>query len=258
MVARWRPEGTRRAPDHLIVEEPLTIRLDEVVVSTTMRTPGHDFELAVGWCVTEGVIRPEQVATVRYCGTGSAVETEFNVVSVQTIGGTSQATPRLSVTSSSCGWCGSEQIDQALARLGALERSEPIDPAVLIAIPDAVRDRQELFAKTGAVHAAASCDAQGNIGLVREDVGRHNAVDKLVGALALSGGLPATHQGLFVSGRASVEMVHKAWAAGFTTLISMSAPTALAVETARRANMALVGFITTDHDGAARMNIYAP
>jgi FdhD protein len=258
MVARWRSEGSRRGPDYLIVEEPLTIRLDEVVVSTTMRTPGNDFELAVGWCVTDGLIRPEQVSTVRYCGTGSAMETEFNVVSVHTLGGNTQATPRLSVTSSSCGWCGSEQIDEALARLGAMEDSDPIDPEVLITLPDAVRSQQELFAKTGAVHAAASFDSEGRIGLLREDVGRHNAVDKLVGALALSGGLPATHHGLYVSGRASVEMVHKAWAAGFTTLISMSAPTALAVETARRANMALAGFITTDQHGALRMNIYAP
>jgi FdhD protein len=260
MVSRWRPEGVRKSPDHLIVEEPLTIRLDEVTVSTTMRTPGNDFELAVGWCVTEGLIAPDEVSTVRYCGTGSAVETEFNVVSVQTLRGSGSRglTPRLSVTSSSCGWCGSGQIDEILARLGPLEESDPIDPHVLAGVPDAVRERQELFGKTGSVHAAASFDAHGTIGVVREDVGRHNAVDKVVGALTLAGGLPAAGQGLYVSGRASVEMVHKAWAAGFTTVLSMSAPTALAVKSARTAKIALAGFITSDENGVTRMNLYSP
>ncbi len=265
MVSRWRPEGLRKAPDHLIVEEPLTIRLDEVTLSTTMRTPGNDFELAVGWCVTEGVITPDQVSTVRYCGTGSAVETEFNVVSVETLrsGGSRDLAPRLlaarlSVTSSSCGWCGSDQIEEILARLGPLGESEPIDPHVLARIPDAVRERQELFAKTGSVHAAACFDAHGQVTVVREDVGRHNAVDKVVGALALAGQLPAKGYGLYVSGRASVEMVHKAWAAGFTTVLSMSAPTALAVKSARTAQMGLAGFITADESGVTRMNLYAP
>jgi FdhD protein len=258
MVSRWRPEGTRSAPDHLIVEEPLTIRLNEVTVSTTMRTPGNDFELAVGWCVTEGLIQPEQVSTVRYCGTGSALETEFNVVTVQTLGRSATATPRLGVTSSSCGWCGSDQIEELLTRLGPLPVGEPLDPKVLASVPDAVRERQELFARTGSVHAAATFGRSGQIGIVREDVGRHNAVDKVVGALAVSGGLPAHELGLYVSGRASVEMVQKAWAAGFTAVLAMSAPTALAVQTARSANLGLAGFITRDEQGAARMNIYAP
>jgi len=260
LVSRWRPEGIRKAPDYLIVEEPLTIRLNEVTMSTTMRTPGNDFELAVGWCVTEGAVTPEQVSTVRYCGTGSAVETEFNVVSVQTLSGAGSRdiAPRMSVTSSSCGWCGSDQIEEILARLGPLAESKPIDPLILAGIPDAVRERQELFAKTGSVHAAASFDAQGQVLVVREDVGRHNAVDKVVGALALAGGLPAHGQGLYVSGRASVEMVHKAWAAGFTTLLSMSAPTSLAVKSARSAQMSLAGFITSDENGVTRMNVYAP
>jgi FdhD protein len=258
MVSRWRPEGTRSAPDHLIVEEPLTIRLNEVTVSTTMRTPGHDFELAVGWCITEGLIGPEQVSKVRYCGTGSALETEFNVVTVQTRGHPVAVAPRLGVTSSSCGWCGSDQIDELLTRLGPLPDSEPIDPQVLSTVPITVRESQELFARTGSVHAAATFDRSGQIGILREDVGRHNAVDKVVGALALNGGLPAHSAGLFVSGRASVEMVHKAWAAGFSTVLSMSAPTALAVQTARRANLGLAGFVTRDEQGAMRMNIYSP
>lgn len=258
MVTRWTSERARRAPDELIVEEPLTIRLGETTVATTMRTPGHDFELAVGWCVTEGLVQPAQVTTVRYCGTGSAMATEFNVVSVAASGLTTEVTPRMQTTSSSCGWCGSDQIDEILARLGPLPSSAPIAPEVLATVPDAVRARQELFARTGAVHAAATFDAHGEVGVVREDVGRHNAVDKVVGALALAGDLPATGRGLFVSGRASVEMVHKAWAAGFATVLAVSAPTALAVASARRAGMTLAGFMARGEDGKVRMNIYAP
>ena len=123
-------------------------------------------------------------------------------------------------------------------------------------MPTTVFDGQGLFGETGAVHAAAAFDAAGNVGLTREDVGRHNAVDKVVGALLLEGRLPSTSaqvMGLFVSGRASIEMVQKAWAGGFRALVAVSAPTSLAVEAARRANLALVGFVR--HDG---FNVYAP
>ena len=127
-----------------------------------------------------------------------------------------------------------------------------MDPAVLARVPEAVLGGQGLFGTTGAVHAAASVDADGAVTLTREDVGRHNAVDKVVGALLLAGELPATGRALFVSGRASVEMVQKAWAAGFGSLIAVSAPTALAVHAARRAGLTLVGFVRVD-----RYNIYA-
>lgn len=253
IVTKVTADGARRGPDRLIVEEPMTVQLDGTTVSTTMRTPGHDFELAVGYCHTEGLLAGAPVEAIKYCGTGSAVETEFNVVSVDTLGRAPAPTPRLGTTPSSCGWCGSDQIDELTERLAPLGPTEPFDLDVLAGVPDAVRDQQELFDDTGAVHAAAVFDRSGAVRLVREDVGRHNAVDKVVGAMLLAGELPATDLGLFVSGRASVEMVQKAWAAGFAAVVAVSAPTALAVSAARRANLLLAGFVTGD-----TFNVYSP
>lgn len=247
------PDGVRRAPDDLIVEEPMTIQLDGQVVSTTMRTPGNDYELAVGFCHTEGLLAGVPVTGVRYCATGTASSTEFNVVTVDTGNRAPVPTPRLGTTSSSCGWCGSEQLDDMCARLAPLPDTPPMPLRLLGEVPDLVAGQQQLFGTTGAVHAAAVFDADGNVSFVREDVGRHNAVDKVVGAMLLERRLPATGLGLFVSGRASVEMVQKAWAAGFSTLVAVSAPTALAVDAARRANLTLAGFVRR-----GRFNVYAP
>jgi FdhD protein len=241
-----------RVPDDLIVEEPLVIRLDDVQVTTTMRTPGHDFELAVGFCSTEGLLGAAPVMGIRYCATGSAVETDFNVVSVSTDGTAPPPTPRLGSVSSSCGLCGSVAIDELTLRLAPLPATEPWDIEVLAAVPEKVSDTQPLFDATGAVHAAAVFGRDGVPVLLREDIGRHNAVDKVVGRLLLDGQLPATDRGLFVSGRASFEMVQKAWAAGFTTLVSVSAPSALAVATAERAGLTLFGFVR-----GGRGNLYA-
>ncbi len=231
----------------------MTIQLDGHLVATTMRTPGHDFELAVGFCHTDGLLGGFPVHGVRYCATGSAVDTEFNVVTVDTEGRARVPTPRLGTTSSSCGWCGSEQLDELSERLSPVPASEPMPLDLLTRVPEMVVERQQLFDATGAVHAAAAFDRSGEVRLVREDVGRHNAVDKVVGAMLLDGSLPATGLGLFVSGRASVEIVQKAWAAGFGTVVAVSAPTALAVEAARRANLTLAGFVR-----GQRFNIYAP
>jgi FdhD protein len=252
ITARFDGRTTRRGPDELIVEEPLEIRLDDGLVTTTMRTPGHDFELAAGFCFTEGLLADAPVLTCRYCGTGSAVETEFNVVSVDTGGRATVPTPRLTTTTSSCGLCGSQSIDELTERLAPLPSTEPFALDVLAAVPDQAKPHQDLFAATGGVHAAATFDRDGQVLLVREDVGRHNAVDKVVGRLLLDGQLPATALGLAVSGRASFEIVQKAWAAGVTTLVAVSAPSSLAVETARRANMMLAGFV---RDGS--LNVYA-
>jgi FdhD protein len=253
VVTTVTPDGVRRTPDQLIVEEPMTIQLDGTTVSTTMRTPGHDFELAVGFCHSEGLLAGLPVTGVRYCGTGSAAETEFNVVTVETGGLAPAPTPRLGPTSSSCGWCGSEQLDDMCARLEPVPPTEPMPLELLGRVPQLVAEHQRLFGATGAVHAAAVFDRAGGVRYVREDVGRHNAVDKLVGAMLLGGRLPASGLGLFVSGRASVEMVQKAWAAGFGTVLAVSAPTALAVDAARRGNVFLAGFVRGD-----RFNVYAP
>jgi FdhD protein len=242
-----------RGPDELIVEEPLSIHLDDALVATTMRTPGHDFELAVGFCFTEGLLAGAPVLSCRYCGTGTAVDTEFNVVSVETGGRAPVPTPRLGLTTSSCGLCGSTSLDELADRLDALTATTPIPIGVLASAPERVRADQSLFDATGAVHAAAAFDVDGNVLVVREDVGRHNAVDKVIGRLLLDGRLPAGELGLYVSGRASFELVQKAWAAGFSAMVAVSAPTSLAVATARRANLVLAGFVR-----GARMNVYAP
>lgn len=253
LVTVVRGESRARRPDDLIVEEPMTVQLDGTTVSTTMRTPGHDYELAVGFCHTEGLLGGAPVTGVRYCANGSAVGSEFNVVTVETGGRAPEPRPRLGNTTSSCGLCGNDAIDELCARLEPLPATPMMPLDVLQSMPDRVLGEQGLFSSTGAVHAAAAFDRDGEVLLVREDVGRHNAVDKVIGRLLLDGRLPATGLGLFVSGRASFELVQKAWAAGFSTLVAVSAPTALAVQTARRAGLVLAGFVRAD-----RMNVYSP
>jgi FdhD protein len=248
------PGAWSRRPDEVIVEEPMTIQLDGATVTTTMRTPGHDFELATGFCMTEGLLAGAPVTGVRYCGEGSALASDFNVVTVETGGRAPVPVPRLGLTSSSCGLCGSDSIDTLARRLQALPpRATSFDLDGLAGVCDRVRDAQQLFARTGSVHGAAAFDRAGELLACREDVGRHNAVDKVVGRLLLDGALPAHGLGLYVSGRASFEMVQKAWAAGFALLLSVSAPTSLAVATARRAGLILTGFV---RDG--QLNVYAP
>ncbi len=235
----------------------MSIQLDGTLVSTTMRTPGHDHELAAGFCLTEGLLAGAPVVNVRYCAGASAMESSFNVVTVETGGRAPTPTPRLGNVSSSCGWCGSEQLDEMCDRLAPLPEPGTVDLDLLGAIPERVRDGQGLFSSTGSVHAAAAFDRDGSILVTREDVGRHNAVDKVVGAMVLGSRglppLPARGLGLFVSGRASIEMVQKAWAAGFSTLVAVSAPTVLAVDAARRANLVLAGFGRGDG-----FNLYSP
>jgi FdhD protein len=177
-----------------------------------------------------------------------------NTVVVRTGGLAPVPTPRLGTTSSSCGWCGSEQLDALAARLAPIDGVSTLDRAALINLADRARAQQGLFHDTGASHGAAAFDSDANIVVLREDVGRHNAVDKVVGRLHLDGRTRVpTDWGLFVSGRASIEMVQKAWAAGFGTLIAVSAPTALAVDAARRAGMTLAGFVRD-----TGFNIYSP
>ncbi len=251
--------GVKRAPDDLIVEEPMSIKLDDTLVATTMRTPGHDYELAAGFCFTEGMLEGAAVRGVRYCADGSAMASHFNVVTVDTDGRGPAPTPRLGNVSSSCGWCGSEQLDELTGRLGPLRRSGAFGLDVLARVPADVAAEQHLFASTGSGHAAAVFDRGGSIARVREDVGRHNAVDKVIGSMVLEGLDLGPHSastaelGLFVSGRASIEMVQKAWAAGFAALVAVSAPTSLAVEAARRAGLLLAGFVRGD-----QFNVYAP
>ena len=231
----------------------MTIQLDGHVVSTTMRTPGHDFELAVGFLIAEGLLTQSDVVGIRYCGTGSPVDSEFNAVTVETGGRVPEPTARLGSISSSCGICGTEAIETLTERLRVLPSYEPWDLDVLAAAPDKIRKRQPLFDSTGSVHAAAAIDRSGEALVVREDIGRHNAVDKVVGRLALDRQLPGHEMALIVSGRSSFEMVQKAWAAGFSAVVAVSGPSALAVATARRAGLTVLGFA---RGGTA--NVYSP
>lgn len=250
-VRRIDDQGELERLDDVIVEEPLSIRLDEVLVATTMRTPGHDFELAAGFVHAEGMLGDAEIVDVRRVTDASPFEPDFNIVTVDTGGRAPTPTPRLGSTSSSCGLCGSEAIHTLVERLTPVTAT-PMEPRLLTEIVERVRGKQELFARTGAVHSAAAFDHSGTVLLVREDIGRHNAADKVVGRLLLDGDLPAEPQGLYVSGRASFEMVQKAWAGGFGTVVSVSAPSALAIETAKAAGIQLAGFV---RDGA--VNVYA-
>lgn len=251
MAHHFDGETLRRRPEELVVEEPLTVRINEVDVATTMRTPGHDFELAVGLLHADGALGDAAVVDIRYCATGTAVETEFNVVSVLAPGAP-EATPRLGVISSSCGLCGTDAIEDLVERISPVIPAPTISEDVLLRVVDAVAGHQPVFDRTGGLHAAAAFDTDGTLLEVREDIGRHNAVDKVVGRMLLDGDLPATGKGLFVSGRASFEMVQKAWAAGFISVVAVSAPSALAVSAATSAGMQLAGFARN-----GTLNVYA-
>lgn len=246
-------DGSVLGPDEVIVEEPLAIHLDGTLVATTMRTPGHDFELAAGFLHGDGFLAGAPISTCRYCGTGSALETEFNVVSVDTGGRAPTPVPRLTTATAACGLCGSTSLDELTERLEPLPPTEPFPLDLLTAVPERLVAEQPLFASTGASHAAAAFDREAQPLVVREDIGRHNAVDKVVGRLLLDDRLPATGLGLFVSGRASFEMVQKAWAAGFAAVVAVSGPSSLAVETARAAGLTLAGFTR-----GGRLNLYNP
>lgn len=252
LVRTFDGASATRAPDQLLVEEPLEVRLDGHRVTTTMRTPGHDYELAVGFCFAEGLLAGAPVREVKYCATGSAVDTRFNVVTVSTGGVAPEPAARLTTTTSSCGWCGTDQIDDVAGRLAPIAGAVAFDPAVLAGVAEAVGPDQELFAATGGSHAAAAFDVDGTVVLVREDIGRHNAVDKVVGRLLLDERLPATGLGLFVSGRASFEMVQKAAALGIPLLAAVSAPTGFAIRLADQLGLTLAGFV---RDG--RHTLYA-
>ena len=235
------------------VEEPLEIRLDGHVVTTTMRTPGDDHELAVGFAQAEGLLDGARLHGVASCGLGLDERAAFNIVDLSTGGTAPPPTPRLSMTTAACGVCGSASVDDLLARLRPLDGTPTLPVDLLLSISAAVRPHQELFAATGGVHAAAAFTPSGDVVVVREDIGRHNAVDKVVGRLHLDGALPATGLGLHVSGRAGFEIVQKAWAAGFGTVVAVGAPTSLAVEVARMARITLAAFLRP-----GGLNVYSP
>ena len=255
------PEGTT-AGDTLAVEEPLEIRLGATSYATTMRTPGHDLELAHGFLSAEGVIAgPEDVVSARYCtGTVEDEETGLarNTYNVLQIALADSVPPpragRTTVTSSACGICGTDAIE-ALRRDSRFDlRADRTSVAAgtVLGLPDELRRAQRAFSSTGATHAAALFGSDGELLVAREDIGRHNAVDKVVGWAMLSGRRPATGCVLMVSGRIGFELAQKSVLAGIPVLAGISAPTALAVRTADETGLTLAGFVR-----GGRMSIYA-
>ncbi len=240
--------GVRR-PDDLAVEAPLVLALDDEVLATLMRTPGHDLDLAAGWLVVEsGVAAADDVVLLRACR-----EDDTDRVHVTLRDGVRRPRPRAFVTGAACGVCSADVLDLTLLR-----RADPatpgwtVDADVLAALPDLMRAGQRAFDRTGGVHAAALATAAGEIVVLREDVGRHNAVDKVVGRALVDGRLPATDHLLVVSGRVSFEIIQKAVAAGVAGIVAVSAPTSLAVDLAREHDLLLAGMV---RDGA--LNVYA-
>ena len=245
----------RTRDDQLAVEEPLEIRIlpasdgrpvDEAAhrVSVTMRTPGADFELAAGFLYGEGLIGgADAIASIRYC---TDDEQQYNVVNVRLAPGVAwdPAVSRNFYATSSCGVCGKASIQAVMGPACArVESALEVDPAILVSLPQKLRGAQRVFERTGGLHAAAQFTADGEMVRVREDVGRHNAMDKLVGSALLAGEVPLSESIVLVSGRTSFELVQKAARAGVPVLAGVSAPSSLAVELAEQAGMTLAGFV---------------
>jgi FdhD protein len=257
-MCRVSDSGPAIQSDVLAVEEPLEIRLEcdvggrrvHAAVSITMRTPGHDGELAVGFLFTEGIlVTREQVAGVRACGAG-------NVVRVDVQPGIAVDLSRLErhfYSSSSCGVCGKASLEavRVCARHRLSDGRPVVEAAVIHRLPEALRAAQTIFERTGGLHAAALFDTRGQLLCLREDVGRHNALDKLIGAQFLAGRTPLSESVLLVSGRASFELVQKAAVAGIPMLAAVGAPSSLAVSLAREHGLTVLGFVRQD-----RFNIY--
>jgi FdhD protein len=244
-------EPSQRQRDTLAGEEPLEIRVGGRSLAVTMRTPGADFDLAAGFLVSEGVIsHTRDLATMRYCaGAGDDGINEYNVLDVALADGVAppdDTVARAFFTTSSCGLCGKASIDAVRTRSVFDVHDDPLTlvPSMLAHLPSRLRAAQKVFEKTGGLHAAALFDGQsGDLLALREDVGRHNAVDKVIGWALREGQLPLRGRILLVSGRASFELVQKAVMAGIPALCAVSAPSALAVDLAVESGMTLVGFL---------------
>jgi FdhD protein len=253
--------SSRLRPDELATEEPMEIRVtaggERRTVAVTMRTPGADFELAAGFLFSEGAVgRREDVRRIRYCVDRDIQPGQrFNVVTVD-LGRTSlphfEALDRHFVTTSACGVCGKASLEALQVRARPVSPGPSVSAEILYRLPGELRRSQAVFASTGGLHAAALFAADGELVAVREDVGRHNAVDKLVGWALMEGRMPLGGHLLMVSGRSSYEILQKAVAAGIPIVCSVSAPSSLAVDVARAFGVTLIGFLRE-----GRFNVYA-
>jgi FdhD protein len=250
--------GTAR-PDTLAAEEPLEIRVGGRPLTVTMRTPGDDFDLARGFLVSEGVVAgADDVTAIRYCaGATSGGANTYNVLDVhldEAVTAPGQSLERNFYTTSSCGVCGKASLDavRTVSRWAVDRDPVRLSAATIATLPDKLRAAQRIFDRTGGLHGAALFDAAGELLCVREDVGRHNAVDKVIGWALGEDRLPLIGTTLMVSGRASFELVQKAVMAGIPALAAVSAPSSLAVDLAREMGLTLVGFLR-----GTTMNVYA-
>jgi len=246
-VTEWRNGEIRNLQDYLVAEEPLEIRLGKNSLSVTMRTPGHDFELAAGFLFTEGLINSrEQIVSIEY-GKTKNQHASGNIIKVKLAHAIEpKHVNRNFFMTSSCGICGKASIEAVKSH--HIQRPNCkffLDPSVLCTFPDTLKEAQRIFGRTGGLHAAGLFDGRGNLIVVREDVGRHNAVDKVVGWALLDKqvSLPLTDYALMVSGRGGFEIIQKALLAGVPLLASVSAPSSLAVRLARETGLSLVGFL---------------
>ncbi len=251
--------------DRVALEEPLEIRLDwldgdarvQKSISITMRTPGFDAELAAGFLVSEGVVRlPTDIADIVGCGPDKGAYGGQNIVKVRLADHAKVEWPKLQrhfYATSSCGVCGKASLDalEVPGTRAIVGDGFHISPKLICQLQDKARARQSVFDQTGGLHAASLFNADGELLALREDVGRHNAVDKLLGSQFLAGRAPLSHQLLFLSGRASFELVQKAVVLGIPMIVAVGAPSSLAVELAKRFNMSLLGFAR-----GGRFNIY--
>lgn len=250
-MVRWESGQRESVRDEVVIEEPLEIRVRGRAVSVTMRTPGHDDELAIGFLLTENVIAaPRDVQKISACERNE----EGNVMNVQLAADVPVVFERLTrhvFASSSCGLCGKASIDAISQRFSAVQSEVRISPELIASFPERMREHQATFNTTGGLHAAAVFDQHGNMLVLREDVGRHNAVDKVLGRCLLDGQIPLSEHLLLVSGRLSFEILQKALAGGVPMVTGVSAPSNLAVDFAERNGQTLIGFLR-----GSRMNVY--
>jgi len=255
-VRRWITAGFKSVDaDSVAVEEPLELRVGDRSVAVVMRTPGHDRELAAGFLLTEGVIStPDDLLDIVLCRDQDG-GTSGNVVNVLTSPSANVDFERLTrhvFSSSSCGVCGKATLDAVLQTFSPVPEGPLFDPKTLAELPDRLRKAQPVFDSTGGLHGCALFSEDGVLEIVREDVGRHNAVDKVLGRALLDGRLPMRLHGLLLSGRISFELVQKALAGGIPLVAGIGAPSSLAIECAMRGNVTLIGFLRAD-----RFNVYA-
>jgi FdhD protein len=240
IIRRKREGDLEYLPDELTIEEPLEIRVGGKSVAVTMRTPGHDEELAAGFLICEALVRTrDQVARIS-TERDNLVVVEFAPDAKPKLNKTERSGP----ISSSCGLCGKTSIDAIRQDFPAIRSTKVrVDIETLLSLPEKLRNAQSDFARTGGIHAAGIFDMKGELKIAREDIGRHNAVDKAIGRAFLEGRLPLRKHLLLVSGRASFEIMQKALASGIPIVASVSAPSSLAVEFARESNQTLIGFL---------------